>query len=78
MRSWNRISGKESFDIKLKDYDDFKLYLFAPIVDGKAVIGLKEKYMSVATFEKLSNGEIKAFDNGEIFVYDENELSDIN
>ncbi|MBO4733510.1 MAG: hypothetical protein J5662_03445, partial [Clostridia bacterium] len=44
-----KISGKDSFDIKLNDYDEFKLYLFVPIKDGRAVIGLRDKYMSVAT-----------------------------
>lgn len=73
-----KLNGSDSFDLKLKDYDDFKLYLFVPFVDGKAVIGLKDKYMSVATFEKLPNGEIKAFEDGELLVYEKNQLADIS
>ena len=69
-----KLNGSDSFDLKLKNYDDFRLYLFVPIVDGKAVIGLKDKYMSVATFEKLGNGEIRAFEEGEILIFDADEL----
>ena len=65
-----KLNGIDSFDLKLKNYDDFKLYLFVPIIDGKAIIGLADKYMSVATFEKLPNGEIKAFEEGKIGVMD--------
>ncbi len=71
------LSGSESFDLSLKNYDDFRLYLFAPIKNGKAIIGLKDKYMSVATFEELENGEIKVFDEGELMIYNENELETI-
>ena len=71
------VSGFSSFDIQLENYDDFKLYIFAPIIDGKAVIGLKDKYMSVATFERLPNGEIKPFGEGEILTYSAEELSKI-
>ena len=73
-----KLNGCDSFDLALKDYDDFKLYLFVPIVDGKAVIGRADKYMSVATFEKLRNGEIKAFEEGKILIFNENELERVN
>ncbi len=69
-----KLGDKDSFDLILKNYDDFKLYLFVPIIDGKAIIGLADKYMSVATFEKLPNGEIKAFEDGEILIFDADEL----
>ena len=69
-----KMSGKDSFDIELENYDRFKLYLFVPLIDGKAVIGLKDKYMSVATFETDENGEIRPLDEGEMLVYSSNEL----
>lgn len=72
-----KIKGNDSFSIGLENYDEFKLYLFVPIVDGKAVVGLKDKYMSVATFEKLPNGKIKPFDRGEIVIFNSNELKSI-
>ena len=72
-----KIDGQGSFNIELKDYDDFKLYLFIPIIDGRAVVGLKDKYMSVATFEKLPGGEIKPLDSGELIIYYSDELGTI-
>ncbi|MBO7520012.1 MAG: hypothetical protein J6T73_04465, partial [Clostridia bacterium] len=53
-----KIGGKESFSIRLNNYDEFKLYLFVPIIDGRAVVGLKDKYIWVATFIRLTNGDI--------------------
>lgn len=72
-----KLKGVDSFDLKLKNYDDFRLYLFVPIINGKAVIGLKDKYMSVATYEKLENGDIKAFEDGEILIFDADKLETI-
>ncbi|MBQ9355119.1 MAG: alpha-galactosidase [Clostridia bacterium] len=69
-----KISGRGEFDIELENYDQFKLYLFVPIIDGKAIIGLNDKYMSVATFEKMPNGDIKPLDSGELIVYKSDEL----
>ena len=69
------IDGKDSFEITLNNYDEFKLYLFVPIIDNKAVIGLANKYISVATFEKLPNGDIKPIDSGEMLIYNRDELS---
>ena len=69
-----RLSGKSEFDIELENYDQFKLYLFVPIIDGKAIVGLKDKYMSVATFEKMPDCGIKPLDSGELLVYKSDEL----
>ena len=68
------LEKQDSFRITLPCYDEFKFYLFVPIVDGKAVIGLKDKYISVATFETLPDGEIKALDSGEILVFKAEDL----
>ena len=68
------IDGKDRFQITLHNYDEFKFYLFVPIIDGKAIIGLQDKYLSVATFEKMPDGEIRALDKGEILVYQAKEL----
>ena len=69
-----RIDKKGSFTAELKNYDEFKLYLFVPIVDGKAIVGLKDKYISVATFEELPNGDIRPLDSGEMLIYNAEEL----
>ena len=71
------MRGKQNFSIKLKNYDDFKLYIFAPVIDGKAVIGLKEKYMSPATYKRLPNGDIEPLDCGELLVFNSDELKEL-
>lgn len=68
------LGKQDGFRITLPCYDEFKFYLFVPIVDGKAAIGMKDKYISVATFETLPDGEIKALDSGEILVYKAEDL----
>ncbi len=62
----------QKLQLELENYDDFRLLLFVPIVNGKAVIGLKEKYMSPLTF-KAVNGGVKALDEGTMLIYDEKE-----
>lgn len=73
-----KISGKDVFDIELKNYDEFKLYIFAPIKGGKAVIGLKDKYMSPATYKRLPNGDVEPLDIGELLIYNAHELRQIH
>ena len=56
------------------DFEDYKLYLFVPIIDDIAVIGLKDKYMSVATYS-FENGKLQAFDDGEVIIYSTKKLT---
>ncbi len=57
-------------DLKLKNYDDFRLFILVPIKCGKAVIGLKEKYMSPATVKK-GGRKLFPLDSGTLVVYSE-------
>ena len=68
------LKAGEEFEIALKDYDDFKLYLFVPFVDEEAVVGLADKYMSVATFRRLPNGKIEPFGEGPLLSFKKSEL----
>lgn len=72
-----KTGGKSAFQISLNNYDEFKLYLFVPIIGGKAIVGLKNKYMSVATFEELPGGDIKPLDDGEFLIYNSDELKPV-
>lgn len=72
-----KLDGTDSIDFKLKNHDEFRLYIFAPIVDDKAVSGLQDKYMAIATFEKSENGKIKAFEDGKILTFNADELETI-
>ncbi len=67
------VTGEDVLDVSLKDFDDYKLYLYIPISSDMAVIGLRDKYMSVATYS-FENGTLKTFDNGEVIVYSRHKL----
>lgn len=71
------VSYNEETSLTLKDYDDFRLFIFTPVKNGKAVLGLKEKYMMPLTFKKISGG-VEALDNGTLLVYSETEISGFN
>ena len=68
------FDGKK--EITLENYDDFRLYMIAPVKNGKAVIGLKEKYMSLATFENARGG-VRMLGEGNLLVYSNGKIEEI-
>ena len=66
----------DDFDVALENYDDFRLFLLVPVKNNKAVIGLKEKYMSPATYKKVKGG-IQVLDAGTLLVYENNFIKEI-
>jgi hypothetical protein len=68
------IDRDDAISLSLKNYDDFRLYLLIPIEDGKAVIGLKEKYMSPATV-KIDKNNVTALDDGTLIVYSKTDVN---
>ena len=72
-RSVTVLEKGEAMEVELENYDDFRLFIFVPIVKGRADIGLTDKYITTATFEK-SKETITVLDSGEFAVYSENEL----
>lgn len=67
------VAGDEEIKVSLKDFEDYRLYLFVPILEDIAVVGLKDKYMSVATYS-FEKGNLKVFDNGEVMIYSRHQL----
>ena len=65
----------ESFSVRLKNHDDFRLYIFVPAVNGKAVIGIMEKYMTPATLEKISDNLYKTICGGRLAVCSERKMN---
>ena len=63
----------EEKEISLENYDDFRLFIFVPVKNNKAVIGLKEKYMSPATV-KVSKNTVQAFDDGTLLIYSDGKV----
>ena len=68
---------EEEKEITLENYDDFRLLLFVPVKNGKAVIGLKEKYMSPATV-KVSKDTVEVFDEGTLLIYVDGAIKEIS
>jgi len=54
----------EFFDITLKNADDYKLYIFAPIKDGFAVIGRTDKFISPKTIVSVDGEKIVLAESG--------------
>ncbi|MBE7091756.1 MAG: hypothetical protein E7365_01050 [Clostridiales bacterium] len=67
------VDYEENTDLMLKNYDDFRLLIFTKITNGKAILGLKEKYIMPKTF-KTVKGETEVFDNGTLLVYSEKDV----
>ena len=63
----------EKLEYTLKNYDDFRLLLFVPVINGKAVIGLMEKYMAPAAVT-VSGDDVCSLDDGTLVVYSQNAL----
>jgi hypothetical protein len=59
--------------LSLESYDDFRLYSVCRIVNGVAVIGLKEKYMT-ANAVITDGSTVTALDDGTLLIYSEREL----
>ena len=67
-----RIMKKsERFMITLNSPDDYKLYIFAPIRDGFAVIGRTDKFISPKSIEYVHGKEIRLVEEGP-YAYVEN------
>ena len=59
------VGAEEALTVSLEQGDDFKMILFVPVVNGRAVIGLKDKYVC---FAGIKNGV--AIDDGEVLIYE--------
>lgn len=59
------VGAEEELSITLQSGDDFRMYLFVPVVDGRAVIGLKEKYVCFAGLDDKC-----VLDDGELLLYE--------
>ena len=68
-----RISTDETINLTLNNYDDFRLIIFTPIKKGKAVLGLKEKYLMPKTFTKITGG-VQVLKKGTLLVYSETDI----
>lgn len=62
------LKAGESFNIELKDIDDYKLYIIVPIKDGFAPIGRTDKFISPKTIKCIHGNEVDLIEDGEYAV----------
>lgn len=65
---------KPDISLKLKNYDDFRLYIYVPIKKGRAFIGLTEKYMSPKTLTQITPDVYKLAQGGKLGIYSRSPL----
>jgi len=58
------LKKNESFDVTLKNSDDYKLYIFAPVKDGFAAIGRTDKFISPKTIKYVHKEDIVLKEDG--------------
>lgn len=58
------MNYNDSFNVTLNDSDDVKLYIFAPVTDGFAVIGRTDKFISPKTVKSVNGREVTLTENG--------------
>ncbi len=61
----------EKFTIELKNNDEYRLYVFAPLHNGFAAIGRYDKFISLATIEYVCDEKIKLKEYG-LYAYVKN------
>ena len=54
----------ESFELQLKDSDEFKLYILVPLKDGCGMIGRVDKFISPKTVRYNRKGEAELVEAG--------------
>ena len=62
------LKTNENIEFTLNNYDDFKFYNFIPVEDGFAPIGLTDKYITSASFNKFGKNKYTVL-NGGIFAF---------
>ncbi len=65
---------KPEHALKLKNHDDFRLYIYIPSFKGRAFIGLTDKYMSPATLNRITENICSVREGGKLGIYSKNSL----
>lgn len=68
------LSREQSFEICLENVDEFKLYIISPIIDGFAVIGRTDKFISPATVKAVRGKEVELVEDGRYAYVEDGKL----
>ena len=71
------LNKGDTIAVELNNYDDYKFCNFIPVVDGFAPIGLVDKYVTSATYEKFGENKYTVLNGGKFAFYAENEPKEI-
>ncbi len=66
---------KPEHKLSLKNYDDFRLYIFLPVKNGKSFIGLTDKYMAPKTLDFIAGDFWRVRESGKLGIYSKNPLN---
>ena len=67
----------ESFELTLKNYDDFRLYYMIPLTEDIVPIGIINKYMAPATFSLIAKNKCIVEEGGEFCFIGDNAPANI-
>ncbi len=65
------LNKGDTIAVELNNYDDYKFCNFIPVVDGFAPIGLVDKYVTSATYEKFGENKYNVLNGGKFAFYSE-------
>jgi hypothetical protein len=68
------MKKEDVMEIELSSPDDFRLYIFVPIVDGFAAIGRTDKYMSPLAVKEVKDGKVTLYEDGPSAYYKDGEF----
>lgn len=68
------LSREQSFEICLENVDEFKLYIISPVIDGFAVIGRTDKFISPATVKAVRGKEVELVEDGRYAYVEDGKL----
>lgn len=68
----------DSFELLLKDKDDFRLYIVAPYNENFAAIGRTDKFISPKTLKSVVNQNVTLLEAGEYAIVENGQLKFLN
>lgn len=72
------LKNGESFEIQLKNNDDYRLYIFVPVKEGYAPIGRIDKFITPKSIAYVCGKTIKLVEEGPYAYYEDGKLYIVN
>ena len=67
------LNKGDEISFTLNNYDDYRYYNFIPVENDLALIGLTDKYVTSATYEKFGKNKYNVLNGGTFAFYSETE-----